>query len=399
MQKSKNATIVIMIIILLFGLLGSIKLIRDINVIYLYIIHPIFWIGLSILLHYALGKNIENRKLKKPIMEYTIIATLVYILVYMLSGLFVTFGKNPYNTTPIGLLHNLWIFGTILIAKEYVRYKLINNVYEKDKTKMAMIITVIYVIIDIEITRFIGANITVFSVVKYGIQIVMPNIAKNVLFSYIAINGNYMASMIYQLITNLYFWISPILPNAPWVMTAIIDITIPVILFLYIRFVKNKLNILRNKENIINSDPRNIIPLVVAIILAIWFAVGIFPIKPVAIASGSMEPELYIGDVVMIQKCNANDVNVGDIIEYQMDGYTIIHRIIEKTQRKGEYYFITKGDSNNSEDIEEVRENQLIGKVIFKIRYLGYPAIWLHIVEENEQMIEVETGNPRNANK
>lgn len=393
MQKSKNATIVMMVIILLFGLLGSIKLVRDINVIYLYIINPIFWIGLSILLHYVLGKNIENRKLKKPIMEYTIIATLVFILVYMLSGLFVTFGKNPYDATPIGLLHNLWIFGTILIAKEYVRYKLINNVYEKDKNKIAIMITVIYVIIDIEITRLIGTNVTVFSIVKYVVQTVMPNIAKNLLFSYIAINGNYIASIIYQIVTNLYFWISPILPNAPWVMTAIIDITIPVILLLYIRYIKNKLNILKNRDNIINSDPKNIIPLVVAIILAIWFAIGIFPIKPVAIASGSMEEELHIGDVAIIQKCDANDVNVGDIIEYQMDGYTVIHRIIEKKQRKGEFYFVTKGDNNNSPDNEEVREDQLIGKVIFKIRYLGYPAIWLNIVEENEQMLEVETGN------
>lgn len=393
MQKSKNATIVIMIIILLFGLLGSIKLVRDINVIYLYIINPIFWIGLSIFLRCVLGKNIENRKLKKQVMEYTIIATLVFIIVYMLSGLFVTFGKNPYNTTSIGLLHNLWITGVILVAKEFVRYKLINNVYEKDKNKIAIIITVIYVIIDIEMTRFIGTNITVFSVVKYSIQTVMPNIAKNLLFSYIAINGNYIASIVYQIVTNLYFWISPILPNAPWVMTAIIDITIPVVLLLYIRYIKNKLNILRNKENIINSDPKNIIPLVVAIILAIWFAIGIFPIKPVAIASGSMEEELHIGDVAIIQKCNANDVNVGDIIEYQMDGYTVIHRIIEKKQRKGEFYFVTKGDNNNSPDSEEVREDQLIGKVIFKIRYLGYPAIWLHIVEENEQMVQVETGN------
>ena len=106
-----------------------------------------------------------------------------------------------------------------------------------------------------------------------------------------------------------------------------------------------------------------------------------------------MEEELHIGDVAIIQKCNANDVNVGDIIEYQMDGYTVIHRIIEKKQRKGEFYFVTKGDNNNSPDSEEVREDQLIGKVIFKIRYLGYPAIWLHIVEENEQMLEVETGN------
>ena len=143
------------------------------------------------------------------------------------------------------------------------------------------------------------------------------------------------------------------------------------------------MNIFKNREKIINTNPKNIIPLVVAIILAIWFAMGIFPIKPVAIASGSMENELYIGDVAIIQKCNANDVNVGDIIEYQMEGYTVIHRVIQKKQKNGELYFITKGDNNKSQDAEEVKEEQLIGKLIFKIRYLGYPAIWLHIVEEN----------------
>ena len=267
MQKSRNATIAIMIAILLYGILGSIKLVREINIVYLYIINPLFWIILSIALYFLLGKNVENKKLKKPIIEYTIIATLVFIIVYMLSGLFVTFGKNPYNTTITGLLHNLWIFGSVLIAKEYIRYKLINNVYEKDKIKMGILISVIYVIIDIEMTRFIGANITLFSVMKYGIQSVLPNIAKNVVFSYIAINGTYLASIIYQMITNLYFWISPILPNAPWIMTAIIDTTIPVILFLYIRFVKNKLNRFKSKENLMNTDPRNIIPLVIAIVL------------------------------------------------------------------------------------------------------------------------------------
>ena len=392
MQKSKNATIALIIAILLFGLLGNIKLVKEINILYLYIINPLFWISLSIALYFLLGKNHENKKLRKPIIEYTIIAILVFIIVYMLSGLFVTFGKNPYNTSIKGLIHNLWISGTILIAKEYIRYKLINNVYEKEKTKIAILISVIYVIIDIEITRFMNINITLFLVIKYGIQMILPNIAKNIVFSYIAINGNYIASMMYQIITNLYFWISPIIPNAPWIMTAIIDITIPIILFLYIRFVKNKLNIFKSKEKIVNTNPRNVIPLVFAIILAIWFAIGIFPIKPVAIASGSMEKELYIGDIAIIQKCNANDVNVGDIIEYQMEGYTVIHRIIEKKQRNGEYYFITKGDNNGYPDRVEVREEQLIGKVIFKVRFLGYPAIWLHIVQENEQMVEVETG-------
>ena len=99
-----------------------------------------------------------------------------------------------------------------------------------------------------------------------------------------------------------------------------------------------------------------------------------------------MEKELFLGDVAIIEKCNANDVNVGDIIEYQMEGYTVIHRIIEKRQENGMFYFKTKGDNNEAEDKNEVTEEQLIGKVIFKIRYIGYPAIWLHNLQEQERL-------------
>ncbi len=383
MQKSKNATIIIIAILLLYGLLASLKLVTEINIIYLYIINPIFWIAMAILLYFAFGKNIEKRKLKKEIIQYTVIAILVYIIVYMISGLVVTFGKNPYNTTLIGLIHNLWIFGVVIVAKEYIRFKIIDNVYEKDKTLIAILISVVYIIIEFELNVFLKQN-SVVSMIIYFIQKGIPIIATNVLFSYMARYCGCIPAIYYQIIIKLYFWVSPIIPNSPWVMTAIIDTTIPIILLLYIRYIKNKLDIFRTRENLINTDPRNIIPLVIVIILSIWFAIGVFPIKPLSIASGSMEPEIYIGDLVVIKKCNANDVNVGDIIEYQMEGFTVVHRIIEKSQRDGEFYFITKGDNNEQQDSKEVSEEQLIGKVIFKIRYLGYPAIWLHIIQEEE---------------
>lgn len=155
---------------------------------------------------------------------------------------------------------------------------------------------------------------------------------------------------------------------------------------------KNKKDIFRTKEKIINSNPRNIIPLVICIILAIWFAIGIFPIKPVAIATGSMEKELYVGDVAIIKKCKANDIEEGDIIEYQMDGYTVIHRVTKKTQKNGRFTFITKGDSNDNEDLQPVTQEQIIGKVIFKVRYIGYPAVWIHNLQTKENLT-VETGN------
>ena len=393
MQKSKIATIITIIVILLYGLIGSFKLIKEINIIYMYIINPLVWIVISLFLYFLLGKNIENKKLKKSIMQYTTIAALAFIIIYMLSGLVVTFGKNPYSTTLTGFVHNFWMFGTVIIAKEFIRYKLINNVYDKEKKIIAILISIVYVVIDFEFTRFMGRGNVAYSLSKYILQNTLPYIAKNIVFSYIAIHSNCLPSIIYELLTKIYIWVSPILPNSPWIMTTIIDTSIPTVLFLYIRFSKNKINHLRSKEDIKNSDPKNIIPLVMLIVLAVWFAVGVFPIKPIAIATGSMEKELCAGDVAIIQKCGPNDVNVGDIIEYQMEGYTVVHRIIEKKQKNGDFYFITKGDNNGNPDFKEVRENQLIGKVIFKVKYMGYPAIWLHILKVEDKMVEVETGN------
>ena len=392
MQKNKKATIIIMIFILLYSLLAEFKLVTTINKIYLYILNPLIWIGLAIFLRTVLGKSYEIKKLKKDIITYSFIAVLTYIIVYLISGLFITFGKNPFSRTILGIVTNLWIFVSVIVSKEYVRYKLINNVYEKDKIKIATIISMIYVIMDLGIRSLFKETLTSAFIIEFIFATLLPLIVKNVLYSYMALNSNYLPAIIYEVGTNLYLWLSPILPNAPWIMTAIIDSVIPLILFLYIRYEKNKKDIFRTKEKIMNTDPRNIIPLTICIILAIWFAIGIFPIKPVAIATGSMEPELHVGDVAIIKKCKANELEEGDIIEYQLDGYTVIHRIIYKSQENGKFVFITKGDNNNIEDSREVTENQIIGKVIFKIRFLGYPAVFFNNLGTQDS-IDVETGN------
>lgn len=392
MQKSKLVTSIIVVIILIYGILANTNIVFNIYGLFLYIINPIFWIVLSGVLYFSIAKIYTNTKLRKKIIQYTTVAVLTYLVIYLLSGLFVTFGNNPYNTTLKGLIINFWILGVPIFAKEYIRYKLINNVYDRDKMNFAIFISIVYVLIDIEYARLIGQNVATLTIIKYCAQVIAPSIAKNISFSYIAIQGDFVPSVLYQLITNLYYWISPILPNSPWAMSSIIDTVIPIILCLYIRYEKVKLTPKKDRRMIIDTNPGSIIPLVISIVLVIWFALGVFPIKPIAIATGSMEKEICVGDVAIIQKCKGDDVNVGDIIEYQMEGYTVIHRIIEKKQENGEFHFVTKGDNNISPDNEIVRENQLIGKVIFKIKYIGYPAIWMHLPQKEEQMVKVDKG-------
>ena len=392
MQKSKLVTSIIVVIILIYGILANTNIVFNIYGLFLYIINPIFWIILSGVLYFSIAKIYTNTKLRKKIIQYTTVAVLTYLVIYLLSGLFVTFGNNPYNTTLKGLIINFWILGVPIFAKEYIRYKLINNVYDRDKMNFAIFISIVYVLIDIEYTRLIGQNVATLTIIKYCAQVIAPSIANNILFSYIAIQGDFVPSILYQLVTNLYYWMSPILPNSPWAMSSIIDTVIPIVLCLYIRYEKVKLTPKKDRRMIIDTNPGSIIPLVIAIVLVIWFALGVFPIKPIAIATGSMEKEISVGDVAIIQKCKGNDVNVGDIIEYQMEGYTVIHRIIEKKQENGEFRFVTKGDNNISPDNEIVREGQLIGKVIFKIKYIGYPAIWIHLLQKEEQMVKVDKG-------
>lgn len=393
MQKSKNATIFIIFLILAYGLLGTCKLVLDINIAYLYIINPLFWVGLAIILNALIPKIYEKKKIKKEIISYIIIASLSYIIIYVISGIFASFGKNPYSTTVIGYLTNLWITMSVIIAREYIRYKLINNVYDKDKVLIAILISIVYVIIDLGLYRFKSKdNISMFTFINLIAQVLLPSIAKNTLFSYIVMYSDYFPAILYEFIINTFSWTLPILPDAPWIVTVVIETMIPVIVFLYIRYTVLRNDLFKSREKLIKSDPRNIISLVVVIVLATWFALGIFPIAPVAVATGSMIPEFHIGDVAVIKKCTPNDVIVGDVIQYQMEGYTVVHRVVEKKQSNGEVTFITKGDNNSTPDFYPVTQDQLIGKAIYKIKYIGYPAIWLHLVQEQEEL-EVETGN------
>lgn len=88
------------------------------------------------------------------------------------------------------------------------------------------------------------------------------------------------------------------------------------------------------------------------------------------IASGSMEPVLNVDDLIVVKK--SNDIKVGDIVTY-IDGKDFItHRVISVNG----IHITTKGDANNSEDVN-VNINNIIGKVVFDIPKGG---MWKNIL-------------------
>lgn len=97
-----------------------------------------------------------------------------------------------------------------------------------------------------------------------------------------------------------------------------------------------------------------------------------FGIKTYVIISGSMEPNINIGDIVIVKE--EKELQVGDVISYRKGQSVITHRIVNITEQK-EYK--TKGDNNNTEDSEIILDKDIEGKVIKVVPKLGKLALLL----------------------
>ena len=104
---------------------------------------------------------------------------------------------------------------------------------------------------------------------------------------------------------------------------------------------------------------------------------SVFGLSVFRVSSGSMVPELEIGDVILVKECDGMDVKADDIVTYvatsgEMQGMLITHRVIKSPYlNNGEYYIVTKGDANEAAD-DPVSVTRIKGKMLFKIGILKY---------------------------
>lgn len=140
--------------------------------------------------------------------------------------------------------------------------------------------------------------------------------------------------------------------------------------------------------------------LVISVILI--FTLGSGPILGAALGTvnpfacpttPSMEPAIWPGDLVIIAGSNAKDLNVGDIIAYDMlilsldnpnpekMSIPVLHRIAGIIAQNGSRYFVTKGDNNPTSDEWYVPEEGVIGKAIIIVPYLGNLVLILSRLE------------------
>ena len=97
-------------------------------------------------------------------------------------------------------------------------------------------------------------------------------------------------------------------------------------------------------------------------------------IIPLAVLSGSMDPMMRVGDMILVAKVNPEAVEPGDIIAFKdpagRKNIIITHRVIAYDEDGGG--FKTKGDACEDPDQFIVKQEDVVGKPVFLVPFVGY---------------------------
>ena len=131
------------------------------------------------------------------------------------------------------------------------------------------------------------------------------------------------------------------------------------------------------KQKIINFLKYTLIILICLLLISSLYQ-RIFPnsnnsilgFRTFVIVSESMEPDIKVGDVILIRERDPSKIKAKDVISYQgltgdFEGKVITHEVQSIMKEEGRYIFYTKGTNNVLMD-PEVLEEQVYGVLVHK---------------------------------
>ncbi len=137
---------------------------------------------------------------------------------------------------------------------------------------------------------------------------------------------------------------------------------------------------MKSKPKMILKIVSNSLVILVIVFAFLLHGTQLVGLEPYSVLSGSMQSVYPTGSLLYIRNVNPETLVVGDVITYKMTGGALCtHRIIEIVPDEKNpkiIHFRTKGDENDTVD-PLVDSNNVVGKAVFCIPFLGYLAMYI----------------------
>ena len=319
--------------------------------------------------------DLKNDYKYKQILKIVITCLLFYFVFIYVAGLFTGFAKTIYTFNFNNFIYNIIPTIIYIILMECIRTIYINK---SNNNKIIIILSCIIFILYDSFSKYYLYDFKVSDeLYEYIGLIVLTSIARNIFLTILCSKSNVINCVIYRIITEIYIFLVPIVPNFGPYINSVLEIALPLIIGLIL--IRPPIRILSSPKK--SKYSRTLSVVITAILLLIVLLnSGFIKYQMFVIGSNSMNTYIYRGDVIIARRTNSKEIkNIkkGEILVFRYNNKIISHRVYKIIKRDNKLYFKTKGDNNDQVDDNIVKEKDIIGTVSFRIKYIGLPSIWL----------------------
>ena len=375
MKKGFNKILILEIILLIFLLFNSFVF----KIANMYVISGIM-LPFLILMIVLNGFEKDNYRYKKDVLLNIIIFLLMYYFITYFLGLFSGFVKSSYSLSFINIIKNTFPVIALILISELMRYVLFNKT--KRNLPCLIIGCLLFVMVDINTMVHIYDVKTALGITKMICLVVFPSITKNIFLTYLTMKVGYKNGIIYRLITELSTYLLPIFPDFGEYINVLLKTVLPIAIMARLNNMFNYYSVRKIKDSRYNNRKLVLYSVITfALLTIVLLTSGLFTYQALTIGSGSMSPAIEKGDVIILKSMKNEEtrkIKKGDVLVYNHDNKIIVHRVIKKSNNGKTISFKTKGDYNNTKDSWTVKQEDVIGIVKFRIRWVGMPTVALN---------------------
>lgn len=335
-------------------------------------------IGITIIISLLLKRDPILKHEKNKIEITMVVFGILYIALFYMLGIYTGFYKQTDYFGVKTLVRYIIPIAIIIISSEIIRNKLLLD----DSTKSKVLTVIIGTLIDISIYLDLYGMSTLDGFLALVGFVSFSALANNILYTYISAQYGRKPIIYYKLITILYIYFIPIAPKLYIYFRTFVRMLYPLLIYSYIdKYYSHERKVERPKERKSQIISMTISCTIMAIIIGLISCKFLYGV--LVIGSESMTGSINKGDVVFF-KNRKEDIKEGDVIIFKKDDIKVVHRVTKIRNINKQFRYYTKGDANPLPDEGYITQDALLGKALFKIRYIGRPTLWLRDMFDKE---------------
>lgn len=313
---------------------------------------------------------------KNQVLLIISVISLVFVMVYYLTGLKFGFYKNPYGLSLTNFFKFVLPIATVIACSEIIR-----SVFMAQKDKVTGALCYLScVAADILICSNLPSVTSFNRFMDLMAGALFPALLSNLLLNYLSRRYGMYPGLVFRMVITLHAYVLPISSGISDSLVNFFKLLLPIAVYLFVDtlYEKKRKYALGNTSRVWKVVSGILTALVLVIMIGtVMLVSNQFRYGSLVIATESMTGELNKGDVVIFERYEDQAPEEGQVIVFAKNNTMIVHRVVDIEIINGNTRYYTKGDANEDNDDGFITDAEIVGLANQKLPYLGYPTLWI----------------------